>query len=201
MKFVDTGLRKVGQIINSVLRLDSDLLADLMTVEGSIIKVKVEGLEFEFDVCVVDDGIELRKSADKGHPNVSISGPPLALIGLLMAKNQLHHTQDSEIYMEGDVQLARKLAQFAGRLDIDWEEWLAEKTGDVIAHQLGTWGRQLWVWRKRVHQSLLLATGEYLQEEAMHLPTRVETEHFMDEVDSLRDAVERLEARILALQK
>jgi len=41
---------------------------------------------------------------------------------------------------------------------------------------------------------------EYLQEEGRDVPTRVEVDEFLDGVDRLRDASERLEARLARLE-
>ncbi|MBN1378354.1 MAG: SCP2 sterol-binding domain-containing protein [Gammaproteobacteria bacterium] len=194
-------LQKISHSINAVLRLDQDVLADLIVLQGNTVRIDIKGLELKIDICIIADGIELLLPVDDRQPEIVVSGPPLALLDLLVSKNQLQSTQSSDVYMAGDMQLARKLEQIIKKLDIDWEEWLAQKTGDVMAHQLGDLSRQLWGWCKRVNQSLQIATGEYLQEESGQLPTRVETEHFKDEVDSIHDSVERLEARILALQE
>lgn len=197
MQVINSILQKISRFVNALLRLDDNLFAELVALKGRLVRVHIKGLGISFDIYIAGDGIDLSPSADPNQPDVSISGPPLALVSLMLSASQ---SQSSDVYIEGDVQLARKLAQLAGRLDIDWEEYLAQKTGDVAAHQLGEWGRQLWFWRRRVHRSLQNAVGEYLREESGLLPTRVETEHFMDEVDSLRDSVERLEARLSGLK-
>jgi ubiquinone biosynthesis protein UbiJ len=47
-----------------------------------------------------------------------------------------------------------------------------------------------------VRNSIETATVEYIQEEARYLPTRVEIDHFMSDVDDLHSKVERLEVRL-----
>jgi ubiquinone biosynthesis protein UbiJ len=197
VQVINSILQKISGFVNALLRLDDNLLAELVALKGRLVRVHIKGLGISFDIHIAADGIDLSLSADHHQPDVSISGPPFALVSLMLSASQ---SQSGDVYIEGDVQLAHKLAQLAGRLDIDWEEYLAQKTGDVAAHQMGEWGRQLWSWRRRVHRSLQNAVGEYLREESGLLPTRAETEHFMDEVDSLRDSVERLEARLSGLK-
>ena len=54
-------------------------------------------------------------------------------------------------------------------------------------------------WGRRNARILQDDIGEYLTEESRLLPTRFEFEEWRDEVDTLRDDVERLEARIAQL--
>jgi ubiquinone biosynthesis protein UbiJ len=42
--------------------------------------------------------------------------------------------------------------------------------------------------------------AEYLQEEGRDVPTRVEVDEFLEDVDRLRDDTERLEARLSRLE-
>jgi len=44
-------------------------------------------------------------------------------------------------------------------------------------------------------------TSEYLQEEARYLPTKYEINHFLNNVDTLRNDTERLTQRIARLEK
>jgi ubiquinone biosynthesis protein UbiJ len=43
--------------------------------------------------------------------------------------------------------------------------------------------------------------AEYLTEESRDLPTRIEVDEFLADVDRLREATDRLEARLAALEK
>ena len=49
--------------------------------------------------------------------------------------------------------------------------------------------------------SLATSAAEYLQEEGRDVPVRLEVEEFLQDVDRLRDDVERLEARIVRMEK
>lgn len=56
-------------------------------------------------------------------------------------------------------------------------------------------------WFKQTRTNLRMDTAEYLTEEADILPTKVEVEDFANKVENLRDAVDRLEAKINLLDK
>ena len=201
MLITETVLQLAARSINSLLRLDLEWLDELAALSGSVVRVNVQGLGLVFDITIIDDGIGLRGADFDVQPGVSVSGAPFSLLALLLSGDTQQSLRTGDIHIEGNMHLADKLSRLAGSLDIDWEEWLAQRTGDLAAHQLGRLGRGFLGWRRHLHEELSAAAGEYLKEEAGHLPTRVETEQFMDGVDALRDATERLEARINVLRK
>jgi ubiquinone biosynthesis protein UbiJ len=102
--------------------------------------------------------------------------------------------------LSGDVQLARDLKNIFALLDIDWEEMFARGLGDWPAHRIGILARQFRQWRERSHESVQRSVGEYLQEESRLLPARIEIENFITGVDAMREALDRLEARMSHLQ-
>ena len=106
----------------------------------------------------------------------------------------------SEIQVEGDTDLGQAFNELLSSVDIDWEELLSRAVGDIAAHQIGNTLRGARRWAQRAGKSLSLDTTEYLQEEAGHLPTRVEVDRFLDDIDTYRSDVDRLEARIQRLE-
>ncbi|MGH8632212.1 MAG: hypothetical protein ACREU7_15805, partial [Burkholderiales bacterium] len=55
-------------------------------------------------------------------------------------------------------------------------------------------------WRRATARAAEDNLVEYLTEEKRLLPTRLNAERFMQEVDELRDAVERLDKRLARLE-
>ena len=87
------------------------------------------------------------------------------------------------------------------KLEIDWEEHLSRLTGDIIAHQIGNTVRGLFRWGERSAEHLGQDAADYLQEETDILPVPWEVEGFIEEVDTLRSDIDRLEARVKRLQR
>ena len=71
--------------------------------------------------------------------------------------------------------------------------------GDVAARQLGNFARAAAGWGEKSLSTLTQNISEYLQEESRDLVTRTEANEFLAAVDGLREAVDRLEARIARL--
>jgi ubiquinone biosynthesis protein UbiJ len=69
----------------------------------------------------------------------------------------------------------------------------------VLAHRAGELARHARQFFEASRETLFQDSGEYLQEEARLLPTRIEVAYFLGDVDRLRDDVERLQARVQRL--
>jgi ubiquinone biosynthesis protein UbiJ len=81
------------------------------------------------------------------------------------------------------------------------EEWLAPWLGDVLAHRAAGFMRSALQWGRQTFSTLALNTTEFLQEESGDLPRRVDVVAWQDQVDLLRDAVDRFEARLQRLER
>lgn len=95
----------------------------------------------------------------------------------------------SELQVSGDFAVAEALEKTFGNLQIDWEEELSKHVGDVVAHQAMRFLKQL----PNINLDQMIA--EYLQHESQILPGKYAVREFMDAVDTLREDVDRLEAR------
>jgi ubiquinone biosynthesis protein UbiJ len=51
-------------------------------------------------------------------------------------------------------------------------------------------------WGRKAADSLSTNVAEYLQEEGRDVPSRVEVEEYLEAVDQLREATDRLDARL-----
>ena len=78
----------------------------------------------------------------------------------------------------------------------DWEEELSQIIGDVAAHQVGNFFRNFGQWTRQTGDTVARNFGEFLSEESRDVPTDWEVEKFCSDVDTLRDDVDRLLARI-----
>jgi ubiquinone biosynthesis protein UbiJ len=103
------------------------------------------------------------------------------------------------VSIEGDIDLGQRFQDILRHMDIDWEERLSYLVGDVAAHKLGNVARSVFAWGRQTALSLQDNMGEYLKFESNSLPARFEIEQFQHDVDTLRDDVERLEARMQRL--
>jgi ubiquinone biosynthesis protein UbiJ len=94
--------------------------------------------------------------------------------------------------VEGDIQLVQQFAKLLTDMQIDWEEHLSHKVGDVIAHKLcyavkkgqqGTFAQLAKVQKQ---------TALYVTEEIKIAPSALEVAYFCDQVTSLEMQTEKL---------
>lgn len=102
--------------------------------------------------------------------------------------------------IDGDVELANQLFSIFKEVDIDWEEVTSKYVGDTVAYQLGVITKRFRNYGKRSADNFRMDVSEYLQEESRILPTKVEINRFMSDVDDFDAHVQRIEARIQRLE-
>ena len=103
--------------------------------------------------------------------------------------------------ISGDPSIARDIERLFGKLDPDWQQPLAAVFGDTLGYQIETGINQgINEIRNAIRESFHMA-GEWLREEPGVAVTSEELKGFSESVDSVSDAVDRLEARIRMLRK
>lgn len=200
--------------LNGVLALDRDSDARLERLSGRVLKLVLEGAGIELFFTAGDGGIDVglegptgRTGEDEDKADTTVRGTPAALFS--MAASQLGEgwtAPGSKVSIEGDAGLARDFERLFSRLDPDVEGALSGIFGDVIGHQLAIGLRQ---GARRARETAGVAgdvLGEVLRDGARGgrsgpLIGATEARHFADQVDGLRDAVERLEARVRILAR
>ncbi len=197
---VDQVFQRAEEIVNDVLRTDLDLLKDIAKMAGKVMAVELIGLDKTIYILPQIEGIQIQQEYE-GDVHVLVKGSPFALLKMARNKNDKPTSFNGDVEISGDLALGQHLQQMVSRLDLDWEELLSHKVGDVAAHQIGNIIRSFTGWAKESHTSLEQNISEYLRIEAELTPERVEIDHFMDDVDELRNGVDRLEQRIARIQK
>lgn len=149
-------------------------------------------------VLVESTGAALRLSVvrpDSISADATVSGGPLSLLALSGPAPQTV-VQRGDVRIEGDAELAEKFRELASLLKPDLEDELSLVLGDVPAHQIGRFARAAASWSRRAAATSVRNAAEYLGHESRDVVPRSEAEHFFRGVDSLREDVDRLAARI-----
>jgi ubiquinone biosynthesis accessory factor UbiJ len=146
-------------------------------------------------VHVASNGATLEITTGAAPADATLAGGPFALLALAgEAPERL--VQRGAVTIVGDEQLAQQFRELAKLLRPDLEEELAQLLGDVPAHQLGRLARLGALWTRRAATTTLTNLAEYLGHERGDLVPRNEGEQFLRGVDSVREDLERLEARL-----
>ncbi len=181
---------------NRVLGLDQAALEECREMQGHCIAIELTDLEFSLYCHPGAWGIRLSRQPPAREVDARISGRLMALVNLAAQDDKVSTSIRERVAFDGDVALAQRLQRLLANLDLDWEEALAQRTGDVFAYQVNQRARRLRDWLVSSADSLLMTSSEYLREEARLSPTEVEFEDFQARLTELRHDVERLEARL-----
>ena len=200
MKVPEIIIATIEDAFNRFLSLDPEAANQLAAIEGRIICLNIEGLNIHLYLFPSIDDVMVLDDFD-GEADATISGTPIALARLGLASNSQAEMFDGDVTISGDLKLGRKFNKLLASLDIDWEEQLSKVMGDMAAHTLGNISRSIFSWKKRNRDSMKMNVGEYLQEEVHYLPSKSETEIFLQDVDSLRNNISRFEARLKKLEE
>ncbi len=134
-------------------------------------------------------------------PDLTIEGPLFSVLRQLGFNATAGQLLGSPVNLKGDAQLAQNLAQIIRSTDFDIEEPLSRLFGDVAAHQMGRAIKSAGQWLRRAGRELVNHSGHYLREESGWGITKTELNRFSEQVDQIRFATDRLEARLARLQE
>ena len=200
-------LELLSSFVNGVLALDAEVFEQLSEFEHELLEVQVEGVDdspaMRLWIRFGERGINIEPAGSASDeeplaPSVVISGPPLALLGIVTSPDADRPIPPG-VSITGEVMVAQRLQVVMRRLRIDWEELLSRYVGDVGAHEMARHARSGWQWGTRAVESLMRDCAEYLVEEVRRLAEPHEVRAFADAVDDLRDDVERLQLRVQRL--
>lgn len=196
----DAVLATIEGSINHYISLDPEGAQRLATLHGRVILIEVTGFGTRLYLIPSTKGIQLYGDY-AGEPDCVLRGTPMALARMGASRQKEDQLFSGEVQIEGDTHLAQALGDLVGGLEVDWEEQLSRLVGDGAARQVGDQVRSLGRWGRRTSDAFNADLKDYLQEEARLLPSRYEIQDFLDEVDQVRDGVERLAVRVERLRK
>jgi len=184
---------------NRLLAYDEVALRGCFEMQGHCIAIDITDVDFQLYCHPGSWGIRLSREPPARNVDATISGRLMALVNLASMDDKVSTSIRERISFNGNVALAQKLQKLLAGLDIDWEEALAERTGDVLAFQIHQRTRSLGKWLRQGADSLLQTSSEYLREEVRLSPTEVEFELFQSRLTELKHDVARSEIRLQQL--
>ncbi len=172
-----------------------ELLAQL---EGRRLQVKVKFTPWSGAALATGGQLQLSKHAE-GDADVKISGTPLALMALAR-ETPADVIRRGDVRMDGDGEVAGRFQELLALLRPDLEEQLAQIIGDVPAHGMASLVGKVMGYGRSVGRTQMQNLGEYLAHESHDLVPRAEATQFLSGVDALREQVDRVAARVAALE-
>jgi ubiquinone biosynthesis protein UbiJ len=132
-----------------------------------------------------------------------ITGSPAALLALMTgaARAAGGVPGGAPARVSGDADTAAAYRDLLRAARPDFEEELARLVGDVPARHAATLARGTFEWASRAGRRFGENIAEYLQEESRDLVNKTELAEFLRGVDELREASDRVEARLRRLER
>ncbi len=193
--------RALEAALNRALALDPDTREALRAVDGHTVVLQLDAPPLALQVRVSGERLEVGPVESAREPDLSVRSTLGGLIAQLPWFKRDDAPPVGKIKMSGDAELARRLQRLAERFDPDWQLPFVRVFGDIagvqIAMAVGAALRQARI----VGRNLAESAAEYVTEESRDVVARAELHAFHDDVDTLRDDVERLAARVVRLQR
>ena len=193
-------LKLVNNALQKYLDSDPEIAKKLDQFEGKRLLMHLTDINKKFLVTPVASGITVSECVEEDNTtasfDTSIQSNTINLLRMAMGSDYQAMLKNNALKVEGDVELANQLRSIFMQVDIDWEEVASKYVGDTVAYQLGLFVNKFKSYKNRSVENFRLDVSEYLQEESRMLPTKVEIDRFMNDVDSLDANLQRLEARV-----
>lgn len=176
--------------LNALLATQPASRARLAGHGGKAVRLALPGTNLDL---ALDDTGAFGAAPAQAEPAVTLT-PDLAALPLWLADGKLNQL----FQVRGDGLLA---ADLSGALaDFDWVLALRPVLGDIAASRVDMFLRGLGPWREQALESAGRNLAEYAVYEQAMLAEPAAVREFIAEVDGLREAADRLEARLKFLE-
>ena len=192
--------RTLEAALNRALSLDPEIREGLHALDGRSVALHVAAPDLALQVTVAGDRLQVGPVQSDRQPDLSVRSTLGGLISQLPFLRNDNAPPIGKLRIEGDADLARRLQRLAERFDPDWQQPFASVFGDVIGVQIANALRAGLRHACDAGGAFASNAAEYVTEESRDVVGRDELNAFHDDVDNVRDDVERLAVRIARLR-
>lgn len=188
--------RVLEQALNRALALDPETRADLRALDGQRLRLQIESPPLALELRMEGEALRVGPITD-AEPDLGVRGPLSALLSQLPPLRG-SGAPSGKLRIEGDAELARRLQHLASGFRPDWDAPFAELLGPIFGPQVARVLREGLAFATAQAKSAAKQGAEFLTEESRDVVGKAELHAFLDDVDALRDRVERAAARLAA---
>lgn len=189
--------RALEVALNRAVALDPDTRDALAALDGRRISLALQSPPLALEIGVhrgyLQVGPPLREA------DLAVRGTVGGLLGQLPFFSGAR--PGGRLHVSGDAELAQRLQRLAAGFDPDWQQPFVAAFGEIVGVQVASAAAAALRGAKRTAEGLARSGAEYLTEESRDVVARAELAAFNDDVDALRDDVERIAARIARLPR
>ncbi|MDH4260373.1 MAG: SCP2 sterol-binding domain-containing protein [Gammaproteobacteria bacterium] len=195
----DPLLRPLESLLNRNIAGSSRARGLLAQVAGKSLEIRVTATPFRVRIQATDERIAIAPGGDAAA-DATIEGTPLSL-ARLAAPDTAQAFRSGGLRISGDAEIAQGFQKLFAAARPDFEEELSRVTGDAFAHHVASLAHSAVRFGLKARDTFTQNVAEYLTEEGRDVPVQFEVEEFLTGVDAVREATDRLEARIEQLER
>lgn len=185
--------------LNRAVALDPDLPAQLQSLEGRSIELELAAPRLAARIDVVGARLRVGPALPQQEPDLSLKATLGAVLSRVLPGAAT--TAPGRMKIAGDIELAQALQRISQHYSPDLEAALSARLGDVMGVQVAKALKAALEGIRRSSREFAEAGADYLRDEAGVLVGRSELDAFCEDVDTLRDGVERSERRLQRLRQ
>lgn len=195
--------RALEAALNRLIALDPAARDALIALENRRIQLTMDAPALVMELTVRDAWIAVGPVSADTEPDLAVRGTLGALLSQLpfLRPKSGAGAGVGKVKISGDAELARQMQRLAERYDPDWNLPFTDLFGDVLGVQIASVVRAALRTGRDGAAQLARHGAEFLTEESRDAVGRAELDAHLDDVDALRDRVERLDARVQLLQR
>jgi ubiquinone biosynthesis protein UbiJ len=190
--------RALETALNHALSLDPDTQARLATLDGRSVQLHLRGIDLALAITVERDRLKVGPAPETS--DLRVAATPGSLLSMLFRRNS-DGMAPGKVEIAGDAELARRLEKLASGFAPDFEEAFTRTFGDVLGVPLAKAVREGFAHARETASHLSQDGAAWLRDETRIALAPGEVEAFLDEVDALRERTERLDARLVRLER
>lgn len=181
--------------LNRALALDAETQARLAALEGRRIGVDLRGTGLALAIAVTDGKLVVGPHWEKSG-DLNLRAAPASLLAFALRRGDDDAVAPGKVEISGDADLARRMEKLLRGYRPDIEEAFAQTFGDIVGVPLARALQRAFAYARESARAAAQDTAEFLREESRDLVAPAEMDAFLDDVDTLRERADRLEARV-----
>lgn len=193
--------RALELALNQALALDEDTRGGLRALQGQRVALTLASPPLALQVRVEGEALRVGPLDGDAEPDLGVRATLGGLIQQLPIFRSSNAPPVGKLRIEGDAELARRLQKLAQGFDPDWQLPFVRVFGEVMGVQIARAVRAALQQAQVAGRNLAGMAAEYVTEESRDVVPRAELDAFHDDVDALRDGVERIAAKIARLRR
>jgi len=192
-------LRPFERILNRNIAASGRARVLLAELDGRSLELRFAATPVRIRLAASADALAVAPAGEE-QADAVIEGTPISFLRLASG-DAAKSIRAGGMDVKGDAEVAEGFRRLLEAARPDLEEELSRFTGDVAAHHAARFAREAFDFGRRAGDIFARNVSEFLSEESRDVPIRIEVEEFLDGVDRLREAVDRFEARVSALER